>query len=173
MINKSLNKVHCFFIVLSIFVLVGIDFFSKHFVVNNLFYNVTFPKKEFLIYKDFLGTSLSLFLTFNKGAAFGWFSKHQPLLLGARMVLTLGIFIYLLLVKTSKILQISLTLIVAGAIGNIIDFFLYRHVIDFISFKIFSYHFPIFNFADCFIFFGTILLIISFLKKNNVKKNLN
>lgn len=170
MINKSLNKVHCFFIVLSIFVLVGIDFFSKNFAVNNFFYDTAFPKKELVIYKDFLGTSLSLFLTFNKGAAFGWFSKHQPLLLGARLIITLGIFTYLLLLKTSKILQISLTLIVAGAVGNIIDFFLYGHVIDFISFKIFSYHFPVFNFADCFIFFGTILLIIFFLKKNNMKK---
>lgn len=153
--------------------LVSVDFFSKDFMLNSFFYDKEFFIRKSTIYKNFLGTSLSLLLTFNKGAAFGWFSKYQGILLVARLLVTLGIFIYLLLVKSSKLLKISLILIISGAIGNIIDFLLYGYVIDFISFEILSYRFPVFNFADCFISIGTILLVISFIKKNNMKKNMN
>lgn len=165
MINKSKNKLNWFFITLSILVLVSVDFFSKNFILNNFFYKKNFSIKESIIYKDFLKTSLSLFLTFNKGAAFGWFSKYQPILLVARIFVTLGMLIYLFWIDTPKLLKVSLILIISGAIGNIIDFLLYGYVIDFISFKILSYNFPIFNLADCFISIGTILLILFFIKK--------
>jgi signal peptidase II len=52
-------------------------------------------------------------------------------------------------------------LILAGALGNIIDRFYFGCVIDFIDFKIW----PVFNLADSFITLGVILIILDTLKK--------
>lgn len=49
-----------------------------------------------------------------------------------------------------KTTQILVALILGGALGNLLDRLLYGYVIDFIS----IWHFPIFNFADIFIFLG-------------------
>ena len=54
----------------------------------------------------------------------------------------------------------SLVLIMAGAMGNLIDRLTLRYVIDFIDVKIW----PVFNIADSSITIGTALLIISFTK---------
>lgn len=50
--------------------------------------------------------------------------------------------------------------IISGVIGNLIDRIIYRYVIDFLSFKIFSYYFPVFNIADILIVVGVVLFII-------------
>ena len=44
-------------------------------------------------------------------------------------------------------------------IGNVLDFFLYRHVIDIIHFVFWGYDYPVFNVADSLIFIGTFLIL--------------
>ena len=52
------------------------------------------------------------------------------------------------------------SMLIAGIIGNMIDRILYGYVIDYLSFNIFGYSFPIFNLADTFIVVSIIMLII-------------
>ena len=58
--------------------------------------------------------------------------------------------------RKSKLFCISTVLIIAGAIGNLIDRIVLGKVIDFFSFTLID--FPIFNFADCCVVIGAVLL---------------
>ena len=54
----------------------------------------------------------------------------------------------------------SISLVLGGAIGNLIDRVWLGHVIDFLDVYYGSYHWPIFNIADSAITVGVVLLII-------------
>ncbi|WP_306522475.1 signal peptidase II [Rheinheimera sp.] len=56
-------------------------------------------------------------------------------------------------------LSLALVLIVAGAIGNLIDRSLYGYVVDFLHVYYQEWHYPVFNIADCAITIGAGLLI--------------
>ena len=58
-------------------------------------------------------------------------------------------------------LRLSLALILAGAIGNLIDRILFGTVVDFFDFMIGSYHWYIFNVADASVTIGIVLYIYS------------
>ena len=55
---------------------------------------------------------------------------------------------------------LSLSLLLGGAVGNVIDRVLYSHVIDFLDFHYAGWHFPAFNVADSAITVGACLLIL-------------
>ena len=63
-------------------------------------------------------------------------------------------------VKLKNIDKIIYGILLGGIIGNLIDRVLYGYVIDYLSFNIFGYSFPIFNFADICIVLSMIGLII-------------
>ena len=54
-----------------------------------------------------------------------------------------------------------LTCIAAGALGNILDFFLYGHVIDMFYLIFYKYSYPIFNVADSAIFLSVMYLLFT------------
>ena len=56
--------------------------------------------------------------------------------------------------------QLGLFLILAGAVGNVIDRFKYGYVIDFLSFNFWGYQFPAFNIADSCVVIGAIVMIV-------------
>ena len=60
------------------------------------------------------------------------------------------------------LLQLSLTMLIAGALGNFIDRVLFQEVVDMIDTMIFSYDFPIFNVADSSLTIGVILMLFQF-----------
>ena len=60
-----------------------------------------------------------------------------------------------------------------GIIGNLFDRVLYKSVIDYLSFNIFNYSFPVFNLADIGITVGAILLIIDLMIEEKEKKTTN
>lgn len=62
-------------------------------------------------------------------------------------------------------LRTAYSMIVGGAIGNLIDRLRFGEVIDFLEFFIRSYHWPAFNVADSAITTGAIMLLVSILKK--------
>ena len=66
-------------------------------------------------------------------------------------------------VKT-KLEIISYSMFLGGILGNLFDRVFYKEVIDFISFNLFGYKFPIFNLADSFIVIGAIIFIIIMIK---------
>ena len=102
---------------------------------------------------------LSLTYHENYGAAFGIMQNMQPLLIGATILILLGVFVLICMGRIKgNLLVSSITLIVAGGIGNLIDRIVNGYVIDYIYFKLIN--FPIFNFADCCVVIGTGLMIL-------------
>jgi signal peptidase II len=59
----------------------------------------------------------------------------------------------------------ALTLILSGAVGNVIDRLMYGHVIDFIDLHWAGWHFPAFNVADSSITLGATLLVLDELQR--------
>ncbi len=105
--------------------------------------------------------TLSIVHTTNTGAAWSLFSNFPSLLLFVRLVITLGLIAYLLFFEPPKQLKVPLTFVAAGALGNIIDFYLYGHVVDMIYCIFYRYSYPIFNIADSVIFCSVAYLLIS------------
>ncbi len=98
----------------------------------------------------------------NTGAAFSMMSNAPPamfVLLGTAV--SVGILIWLRRNPQGQtILATALTLIMGGALGNVIDRVTRGHVVDFIDFYVGSWHFAAFNVADTAISIGTALLIV-------------
>ena len=66
--------------------------------------------------------------------------------------------------KHNLLMQIAISLLFAGALGNFIDRVLNGEVVDFVDTYIFSYNFPIFNVADSSLTIGVVLVIIALLR---------
>lgn len=104
----------------------------------------------------------------NTGAAFGilrGLPEYMRIPLFA-IVIVVAIVVILLFLKkiadTDRVLIVSLSLILGGAIGNSIDRFRLGYVTDFLSFHWFgnpNYHWPPFNVADSAITIGVILIV--------------
>ncbi|MEZ5315033.1 MAG: signal peptidase II [Chlamydiales bacterium] len=137
--------------------LLFIDFFTKSYIYHIFpFYNSLGPSYHSPVDLNFFGIHLSITLVFNKGAAWGFFSRFQLSLILVRLVVILGIFFYLFFINKKRYIIFPLLLIIAGALGNVVDFFLYGCVIDFIQLNFWGYHFPVFNLADTWITMGVI-----------------
>lgn len=100
----------------------------------------------------------------NTGAAFS-FMKDKLSLLIIIGAICLGSLIYYIHKENNfnSLTIISIGIILGGVIGNFIDRIFCHGVIDYLSFKIFGYNFPIFNIADIGITVGIILFIIEVL----------
>ena len=142
-------------------VLVFLDFFTKAYIYHVLpFYDSCTGLRcfEIPVFHNFFGIDFSLGLAFNRGAAWGVFADFQFILLAIRIIMILGIFFYLFFVNQNRAADIPLVLILSGAIGNVVDFFLYGFVVDFFQFNLWGYNFPVFNLADTLITIGVICL---------------
>lgn len=106
------------------------------------------------VLKDFGGIEFSINHMTNTGAAWGIFSHYQFPLIILRMGLILGLGIYLFYFNKQSLWQIPLILILTGAIGNVLDFFIYGHVVDMFHFVFWGIDCPIFNVADSAISIG-------------------
>ena len=136
-----------------IILLVVLDLFSKDYAANNFVFAQSYT--TFIPFIDFL-------LIYNSGIAFGIFDGYGNLASNLLLVITIFILIYLirLLVKEKvQIAKFALSLITAGALGNIIDRFIDGKVTDFLHLEFGSLSFFIFNLADAFITLGAILII--------------
>lgn len=94
----------------------------------------------------------------NTGAAFSSFSQKTTLLTVVTLViLAAGLTLLMLHKFRSRFVNVCVVLVLAGGLGNVIDRILYGYVVDFIE-PLFV-DFAVFNFADCCITVGAILLI--------------
>ncbi|RFC37782.1 MAG: signal peptidase II [Candidatus Nitrotoga sp. SPKER] len=113
----------------------------------------------------------NLVLVHNSGAAFSFLSNAggwQRWLFSA-VAATASVWIIWLLgkYKQEKLFCFALTLILGGALGNLIDRAAYGYVVDFLDFYWNTYHFPAFNIADSAVTCGAgLLLWESFTKKS-------
>mgnify|MGYP000022213027 FL=1 len=97
----------------------------------------------------------------NSGVSFGLFhSLPNSDLIFSVLSSLISIVLFFYLIKSyNKILKASLSLIIAGAIGNVIDRLRFGAVYDFIDIHWHQWHWPAFNFADVFITLGALFLI--------------
>lgn len=138
-----------------------VDFFTKayvYYLIPMSDFSLLFPFGGVGVFRDFLGIDFAISLAVNKGAAWGIFANFQTLLLVIRILVIVGMLLYLFFLNPKRAADIPLSLIIAGAIGNVVDFFLYGYVIDFFHFNLWGYHFPVFNLADTAITIGVIWL---------------
>jgi len=105
----------------------------------------------------------------NTGGAFGIFGGEKggigSLLFVVVSLVAIGsiLFLFVRLRKEEKTISLSLSLVLSGAVGNLIDRLRYGEVVDFLDFYIFSFHWPAFNIADSAICLGIGLMVLELL----------
>ncbi len=95
----------------------------------------------------------------NRGAAFGMMQGGRIFFIVISFIIIAAIFVFAKkYANTSRTLRWGLTLVTAGAIGNLADRIFRGYVVDFLDFCLID--FPVFNFADIFVCIGAGLLVI-------------
>jgi len=108
---------------------------------------------------------LNLTLTYNRGAAFSFLSDQggwqRWFFSVLAMVVTVVLVVWLRqLDRANRWTAISLSLIIGGAVGNLVDRLLFGHVIDFIDLYYGQWHWPAFNVADSAITVGVVMMLL-------------
>ena len=104
----------------------------------------------------------NLTMVWNHGVSFGMFASTDPLNAYALSVMALiivGWMVGWMWRTTDKWLVVAQSLIIGGALGNVIDRLRFGAVVDFLDFHVMGYHWPAFNVADAAIFVGVMLLL--------------
>jgi len=116
-----------------------------------------------------LTSFFNLVLAYNPGAAFSFLAHEsgwQRHLFTAIGIIAALYIIYLIKNHSSqRMFCCALSLILGGAIGNVIDRIMYGHVVDFLDFFYANNHFPAFNLADSAICLGAALFILDELRR--------
>jgi len=139
---------------LSLLVLV-LDQLSKLWVVAN-----------FDLYESIqLIPQLNFTYVHNTGAAFSFLSSaggwQRWFFVGIALVASISLSVWLTRLKPSeRWMAVTLSLILGGAIGNVLDRIAYGYVIDFIDVYYQAWHWPVFNIADCAISVGVLMMLI-------------
>ena len=102
----------------------------------------------------------NLTMVWNQGVSFGMFQNDNPWPLTIMAGIISAIFSVWLYKSKSWVEVISLSLIIGGALGNVIDRIHYGAVADFLDFYVGDWHYPAFNMADSFISIGIVTLIV-------------
>jgi signal peptidase II len=107
----------------------------------------------------------------NRGAIFGAFNQsNKPavfIALTAASLLALGlvVFYFFKTPASDRLMKIALSLIMAGALGNLLDRFIRGYVIDFLDVYVHNAHWPFFNVADSCISVGAVLMLLIFFRR--------
>jgi signal peptidase II len=105
---------------------------------------------------------LDVTLVYNRGISFGFFAQDTPwgtIFLVALALIITGIMGFWLKRSTRFLECVSLSLIIGGALGNVMDRIRLGSVIDFIHVHWQHFSFPAFNFADTWITMGAIFML--------------
>jgi len=140
-----------------VFILVGLDQLSKAVVAKNIF---LYQKVEVI------PGLVNLTRIHNRGVIFGALANLQSpagrllLTLISLIALAIVIFYYLRTPASAGLIKFSFGLILAGALGNLMDRLFRGYVVDFIDLHLGPHHWPFFNLADSCITIGGLMLII-------------
>lgn len=144
-------------------IFLGLDIISKLVVKHYLVLN-----QSNVIIKDFF----NLTYVKNSGAAFSILDDNTFLVVIVSLIIIAILIRYVYKNKDAKkIERVAYSLILGGAIGNLVDRIFNGYVVDFLDFIFFGYNYPIFNLADTFIVIGVILLIIDMVRCKNGDKS--
>ena len=136
-----------------------LDRISKIYAINNFIDN------------PYDGSILNFTYLENRGAAFGILQNNRLFFIMLTMAVV-GYLIYYFIkhYKTNtSLLNIAITFIITGAVGNFYDRLIKTYVVDFIEFSFINV--PVFNVADIFVTVGSILIIIYLLFFEEGEKN--
>ena len=134
-----------------IFIIILIDQVSKYLAVTCLkpIGSAYYFKKSFF----------SLTYVENRGAAFGILQNQRWFFITLTIIICIAIAYFLIIGRIESLIwRISLSMILGGAIGNLIDRIKQGYVVDMFHFTFID--FPVFNVADLFIVIGTVLVRI-------------
>lgn len=133
-------------LIIIIFVVI-VDQFSKMMIIKYLK-----PIGSLQIIKNFLKFTY----VENRGAAFGILQNKSIFFIIVTIIVGTLLIYSMVKIPGSNLYKITLSLILGGAIGNLIDRIRLHYVVDFINFKYFP---AVFNVADSFIVIGAIILV--------------
>ena len=148
--DQARSQFDIFLAVIVTLLIVCVDRLTKNFFIDLLMYGESLP---------IIRNVLHMTMVHNTGIAFGFF-KDQGItfiIIPIVAILLLGFNIYYYRQNNdalSRVYIVAISLILGGAIGNLIDRIMYGHVIDFIDFRVW----PVFNIADSAITVGAILI---------------
>lgn len=130
-----------------------LDLFIKLIVTHNMKLNTSI---------DIIPNFFSIYYVQNTGAAFSILENNTLFLIIISVVFIVILDRYIKKENNfTKLSIISLGMIMGGIFGNLIDRIIYHSVIDYLSFTMLKYNFPIFNLADIGITVGVALYILS------------
>lgn len=137
------------------FAVLGIDQYTKYYVISNYALGES---------SEFINGFIDIIYIHNRGGAWGMLSGYTWLLLSATSIIMLVCLCLLIkLGLKNKLIFWAISLVLFGGLGNMIDrIFRDGNVIDFLHFEFFP-SFPVFNVADCAIVVGAGLLILYFI----------
>jgi signal peptidase II len=133
---------------------------------------------RFLLHESYgvIDGFFNLVYVMNPGAAFGFLAGASEVFryiffIGITVIAILLIIYYLVKQKPGNIITvISLTLIFAGAVGNLVDRIRFGAVVDFLDVYVGTWHWPAFNVADSAITVGAILMIWEMILSSKKRK---
>jgi signal peptidase II len=150
-------------LMITVGVVVLLDLITKAYIVSTMFLH-----ESFVVIDGFFNITYVR----NPGAAFGFLAGASP---GFRSIFFLSVTAAVIILilyhigrsKTEDMFEtFALSLILSGALGNLIDRVRFGEVIDFIDVYIGSHHWPAFNVADSAISTGAVILILVLLGQN-------
>ena len=133
--------------------IIVLDQASKLWIIENFRMAETRPVTSFF----------NLVLVMNPGASFSFLADAGGWQKWFFVVLALGVSLWLVAMLRrhagERILPLSLSMILGGALGNVVDRLRFDAVIDFLDFHLAGYHWPAFNVADSAITVGVGLML--------------
>lgn len=147
--SKLSSRTNYIFAIGLILVILLVDFYTKYIVRNDV---------RFIKGVPLIPNLLNLIYVKNEGAAFSMLSGYRiALIIISSLAIILGIYAITRLYRNNKIIILSVSMVIAGGIGNLIDRIFFGFVTDMISLSFFP---PVFNVADISVTLGCIILII-------------
>jgi signal peptidase II len=137
-------------------IVIGLDQWTKLLIIENF---AEFDSVVLLPVLEFMRLH-------NEGAAFsflagasGW-QRWLFIVLGIGVSIGIAVWLYKLPARGQSLLAAALSLVMGGALGNVIDRVRFGYVVDFIRVHYEQWYFPAFNIADSAITVGAALLIL-------------
>ena len=154
-----MKKSNIILVIILVSVLLGLDLSLKYLV------------SSYLTTVNIIDNFFSLTYVLNDGAAFSLFASRTYLLILIALICLFFIIYELKNNLDDRVLSIGYSLVLAGLLGNFIDRLIDGYIIDYLSFKILGYSYPIFNLADILIVVGIVIVIIKEILKERGKKD--
>lgn len=159
------HKLFLFYVLIVILIII-FDQWTKSLIIKNVMLYEVLPVNSFINITHQENTGAAFSILSNAGGWQRWFLSVLAICISVYIVF----WLFRLRNQDQIILSIGLSLVLGGAIGNVIDRIQLGYVIDYIQVLIMGWPFPSFNIADASITVGAVILIIDalFISKNSV-----